>query len=375
MPSPLSRRSLLAAALPSLAQGEESVPFADYTDEFRIDAQAADPRVKCFDLRELTTWATPSERFFTFHQNRTMRVGAAAWRLQIAGFVERPLTVTLGELQSRSETVTTAAVIECSGNSANPALMNGLVSNAEWTGVPLDALLRACGVRPEAREVAFLGADTTMERKWSAGGREVAAPHGRSLFVQDALTAGPLLAFAMNGRPLTAEQGFPLRLIVPGWYGMAQIKWLTRIDVLDRRYEGQHMARNYHSLHRADGLWLDTAISRNRLKSVVARVTRRGGKYRITGAVWGSRRSIRAVDVRIDDGPWRATTLELARGEYAWRLWSCDWDDAAPGEHRIVSRAVDAVGEVQPTQEEWRERFASFREDHSQWVRRVVIPQ
>jgi DMSO/TMAO reductase YedYZ molybdopterin-dependent catalytic subunit len=362
-------------ALPALGAGEEVLPFADYTDEFRVEAQGASPRVKCFDLRNLTSWTTPAERFFAFHQNGTMRLEPAAWRLQIGGFVERPREFTLHELRSRSDVSTTSAVIECSGNSANPALMNGLLGNADWSGVPVAALLNECGVGAEAREVVFFGADTTAERKWSAGGREYSAPHGRSLFIQDALKPAPLLAFAMNGRPLPMEQGFPLRLVVPGWYGMAQIKWLTRIEVLDRRYEGQHMARNYHSLQRLNGdVWLDTSISRTRLKSVVARVTRQGGRYRIGGAAWGGQSQIRLVEVRIDDGPWRPATVDRREGLHAWLLWSCGWDSPAPGEHRVVSRATNAAGEVQPTREEWRQRFASNREDNSQWVRRVVVP-
>jgi DMSO/TMAO reductase YedYZ molybdopterin-dependent catalytic subunit len=365
---------LLAAALPALGAGEELLPFADYGDDFRVEAQAAGPRVKCFDLRNLATWVTPAQRFFAFHQNGTISVEPSAWRLQIGGLVERPGEFTLSELQSRSDVRTAAAVIECSGNSANPALMNGLVGNAEWSGVPLPALLNECGMRAEAREVVFFGADTTAERKWSAGGREYSAPHGRSLFVQDALAPGPLLAFAMNGQPLPVEQGFPLRLVVPGWYGMAQIKWLTRIEVLDRRYEGQHMSRNCHSLHRLSGdVWLDTAISRNRLKSVVARLIRQSGRYRISGAVWGGQSPIRSVDVRIDDGSWRQAALARREGAHAWLLWSCEWDSPSPGEHRVVSRATNAAGEVQPTFEEWRRQFASNREDNSQWVRRVVV--
>ena len=376
MPPPLTRRSLLAAALPALAAGEELLPFADYTHEFRIEAQAADPRVKCFDLRDLTSWATPAQRFFAFHQNGTMRLDPSAWRLKIGGFVERPREFTLNELRSRSDVAAAAAIIECSGNSPNPALMNGLVSNAEWTGVPLAALLKECGVRPGAREVVFFGADKSTERKWSAGGREDTAPHGRSLFVQDALASGPMLAFAMNGQPLPVEQGFPLRLIVPGWYGMTQIKWLTRIEVLDRRYEGQNMARNYHSLHRLPGeVWLDTAISRNRVKSLVARVTRCGARCRIVGAAWGGDSPIRSVEVRIDQGQWLPATVDRRDGAHAWLLWSSGWDNPSPGEHRLVSRAINTAGEVQPTRDAWRARFASNREDNSQWVRRVVVPR
>jgi DMSO/TMAO reductase YedYZ molybdopterin-dependent catalytic subunit len=252
--------------------------------------------------------------------------------------------------------------------------MNGLVSNATWTGVPLAALLEECRIAREAREVVFFGADSTTERKWSAAGREFTTPHGRSLHVQDARESNALLAFSMNGRPLPAEQGFPLRLVLPGWYGMAQIKWLTRIEVIDRRYEGQHMSRNYHSLHRrSDNTVLDTSITRNRLKSVVARLTGSAGEYSVSGAAWGGERPISAVEVRVDSGPWKRATLSATSEPNAWLLWSVDVGRLVPGKHEIVSRAIDDRGTIQPTREEWKRRFASNREDHSQWVRRVVI--
>jgi DMSO/TMAO reductase YedYZ molybdopterin-dependent catalytic subunit len=220
-----------------------------------------------------------------------------------------------------------------------------------------------------------------MEPKWQAGDLEIAAPHGRSIPVQDALAAEPILAFAMNGEPLPHEHGFPLRLILPGWYGVAHIKWLTRIEVLDRRYEGRQMARNYHSLRTLETpggtLWLDTSISRNNLKSIIARVTRRRVQerftYTISGAAWGGDSPIVRIDVRIDNGPWQPASMHTKQGEFAWRLWSCDWSDPAPGRHTLVSRATNSSGEVQPTREELRKRLASYREDNSQWPRVVAI--
>ena len=120
-----------------------------------------------------------------------------------------------------------AVTIECSGNSGDPRIMNGLVSNAVWTGVSLSAILQECEIQPTAREVVFLGMDTEQEPKFEAGNANYSSPHGWSIFVQDAQAPGNLLAFAMNGKPLAPEHGFPLRLILPGWYGMAQVKWLS----------------------------------------------------------------------------------------------------------------------------------------------------
>ncbi len=274
------------------------------------------------------------------------------------------------------------STIECSGNSGDPHIMNGLVSNAVWSGVGLADLLRECSIQPEARELVFLGLDSEDDRKFEAGNASYVSPHGWSLYVQDALSPENLLAFSINGQPLTPEHGFPLRLIMPGWYGMSQIKWLTRIEVMDRPYEGRTMSRNYQSLRAMQSpegtVWLDTSISRNNLKSIVVRVTRSrtGSKwmYRISGAAWGGQSRISAVEVQIDGGDWRQATFDQHGGGPAWVLWSMDWTDARPGNHVLVSRAVNAHGDIQPTREQLHEKLMSNREDNSQWPRPIDIP-
>jgi DMSO/TMAO reductase YedYZ molybdopterin-dependent catalytic subunit len=364
----------------ALQPGEEAVSFTDYTDMFKIEAQAANPTVRCVDLRTLTSWATPNDQFYTFNQTTTPAVNAEAWRLRIGGMVERPRELSLAEIMKRPRREE-AVTLECSGNSTRPARMGGLLSNGVWTGVPLAPLLQECGLKPEAREVVFLGADMETEKKFQAGNREVEAPHGRSVYVQDALHPDALLAFQLNGQPLPARQGFPLRLILPGWYGMTQIKWLSRIEVLDRRYEGRHQVRNYLSLRSIDTpdgpMWLDQSISKTHLKSFVARMVRvrdgSGWLYRISGPAWGGQVPIEAVDVRIDDGPWQRATLGTERSRYAWTLWSFSAKDLAPGKHTVVSRAVDQNGVLQPTAEERQKRLASGREDNSMWVRAIEV--
>lgn len=362
---------------------EEPVAFTDYTDDFKIEAQPANPRVRCFDLRRLTTWATPNDEFYTFHQTRTPQVDPAAFRLHIDGFVERPRTFTLDELKARPDVREEAVTLECSGNSPRPQRMMGLVSNGVWRGVGLASLLRECGITSEAREVVFLGLDMEREKKWQARGQEYVTPHGRSMYVQDALNPEAMLAFSLNGQPLPAEQGFPLRLILPGWYGMTQVKWLSRIQVIDRRYEGQHMARNYLSLRAVetpDGpIWLDMSISRTNMKSVVARVTRKragaGWQYRIAGAAWGGQTPIESVELQVDDGGWRKASIDERGGRYAWLLWSTVVRDLAPGPHTLVSRAIDANGRRQPTAEERSRIVASGREEFSLWARTIDIPR
>ncbi|MGE0042692.1 MAG: molybdopterin-dependent oxidoreductase [Vicinamibacterales bacterium] len=376
---------LAALGIPELAwalqPGDELVAFTDYTDDFKVEASPRNPRVRCFDLRRLTSWTTPADEFYTFHQTETVRADAEAFRLSIGGFVDHPRTLTLAEVMARPDRRDEAVTLECSGNSTRPQRMGGLLSNGVWTGVGLRSLLEECGVRPAAREVVFLGMDMEREKKWQARNQEYEIPHGRSVYVQDALHPDAMLAFALNGSPLPAEQGFPLRLILPGWYGMTQVKWLTRIEVLDRRYEGQHQSRNYLSLRAVETaggpIWLDTSISRNNLKSAVARLTRRraGGRWAYTaaGAAWGGQAAIGGVEVQVDGGPWQAATLGDRQGRYAWRLWSCALGELPPGPHTLASRATDTNGRRQPTAEERAQVMTSGREDNSIWTREVLV--
>jgi DMSO/TMAO reductase YedYZ molybdopterin-dependent catalytic subunit len=365
----------------ALQDGEELVTFTDYTADFKIEAQAENPTVRCYDLRKLTSWTTPNDEHYTFHQTTTQRVDPATFRLRISGFVERPREFTLDQLKARPDKREEPVTLECSGNSTRPQRMSGLLSNGVWSGVGLASILKECGVKPEAREVVFLGLDMETEKKQQAGNREYVAPHGRSMYIQDALNPEAMLAFSLNGQPLPATQGFPLRLILPGWYGMTQIKWLSRIHLLDRRYEGQHMARNYLALRAFDTddgpMWLDTSISKTNMKSVVARVTRkRAGadwEYRISGPVWGGAVPIASVDVQIDEGSWQRATLEPARGKYAWRLWSLTVKNLATGPHKLHSRATDANRKGQPTSDERRKSIASGREDFAIWTREILV--
>ncbi len=370
--------------------GEEMVTLTDYTDSFRIDASESTPRVRCVDLRTLTSWATPNEQHYAFAQTDSPAVDPATYRLRVGGFVKTPLEFTLDQLKARSDRRDEAVTLECSGNSTRANRMAGLLSNGVWTGVGLRSILEEAGVTSEGREVLFLGLDMEKEKKFQAGNREYAAPHGRAIHLLDAMHPDTLLAFALNGQPIPRDQGFPVRLLVPGWYGMTQVKWLGRIEVLDRRYEGQHQVRNYLSLRALDTpdgpMWIDTSISKNRLKSIVARVTRTrqgsGWHYRIAGPAWGGQVPIKAVEVSVDGGPWQAAAIDPLpqeaarlpnRGKFGWVLWSLGVPDLSVGTHTLVSRAIDANGRVQPTKAERDAEIASGREDNSQWAREIRV--
>jgi DMSO/TMAO reductase YedYZ molybdopterin-dependent catalytic subunit len=169
--------------------------------------------------------------------------------------------------------------------------------------------------------------------------------------IEDATSPYNMLCHEMNGEALPTRHGFPLRLIAPGWYGIANVKWLQRIEVRSRRLMNRFMARDYVTLRKeeVDGeqVWTESSVGRSLLKSAPARVVRSGDSYRIEGAAWGQ--PIANVEVRIDDGPWQMATLDTADvSRFSWRFWSLEWANAEPGEHTITARAIDREGGVQP---------------------------
>jgi DMSO/TMAO reductase YedYZ molybdopterin-dependent catalytic subunit len=199
----------------------------------------------------------------------------------------------------------------------------------------------------------------------------------RSMSVTDAMSPHNILCYEMNGAALPPGHGFPVRLIAPGWYGIANVKWLKRIEVLDTRYMGRFMGRDYVTLREeqrgSEKIWTETSVGRTLLKSVPGKVTRLDGQYRVVGAAWGA--PIERVEVQIDGGPWMRSTIERSRlPEFAWRIWTFDWQNAAPGEHVITSRAVDRQGNVQPSMEDARiAGKRSYWESNGQVSRRVRL--
>jgi DMSO/TMAO reductase YedYZ molybdopterin-dependent catalytic subunit len=171
--------------------------------------------------------------------------------------------------------------------------------------------------------------------------------------------------------------GFPLRLIAPGWYGIANVKWLSRIEVLDRRYMGHFMARDYVTIredeHDGQTEWTFTSVGPARLKSAPARVTRQGDQYQIMGAAWGA--AIAGVEVRIDDGPWQpATLLDDDESPFTWTFWTLDWDTPTSGEHTVTSRAIAADGEVQPAPDDpFLTGKSTYWESTGQITRQIMI--
>lgn len=281
------------------------------------------------------------------------------WRLRVIGSVRRDLELTLDEIRRRPST-TIPVTLECAGNgraSLRPRPMtqpwvHEAIGTASWTGVPLSGVLDEAGVDPGAVEIVFTGADHGIE-----GGEEL--HYGRSLTIPEARRADVLLAYEMNGRPLEPQHGFPLRLLVPGWYGMASVKWLTTIEAATETFGGFHQAVAYRIQRSEDDP--GRRVSRIRPRALMAppgfpdfphrRRYLDGGRVRLTGRAWSGTASVTRVDLGIDGERFEAN-LEQPVGEWAWRGWFYDWD-AAPGEHVLSCRAFDGAGQTQPLEQPW----------------------
>ena len=358
---------LLAQSLPS-RPGEETVDW--------LDQPPANPSggvvVNLQPWETLIAGQTPTEKFFQVaHYNKPV-IDEKAWTLEVTGSVRRPLTLSLADLKARppQEVVFT---LECAGNHGFPWFTSG-IGTASWRGAGLASLLKEAGLQDRATEIVFYGTDAGEEEV-----RQIKTPQNfaRSMSVSDALESNNMLCYEMNGASLPQGHGFPLRLIAPGWYGIANVKWLKRIDVLDTRYMGRFMARDYVTLREeqrgAEKVWTEKSVGRTQLKSVPAKVTRLNGQYRVVGAAWGA--PIERVEVQIDGGPWLPASMDRGRrSDFAWQIWTFDWQNASSGEHSISSRAVDRQGNIQPAMDDARiAGKRTYWESNGQVTRRVRL--
>lgn len=282
-----------------------------------------------------------------------------AWRLRVGGRVSAPLVLTLDDVRARPRR-TLAVTMECAGNgraamSPRPLSQPWLgeaVGTAEWTGTPLAPLLAEAGLADDAVEVAFLGADRGVQ-----GDDE--HDYGRSLSVVDATRPEVLLAYEMNGAPLTPQHGYPLRLLVPGWYGMASVKWLASIEALAQPFAGWQQAVAYRYQSDADDP--GTPVDRIRVRALMVPpgipefFTRErivdAGPVTLRGRAWSGHGAVQRVEVGVD-GHWADAVLDPPLGEFAWRGWRFEWA-AEPGKHELACRATDSAGAVQPLEPPW----------------------
>lgn len=354
----------------ALAQDEELVPFTDVPEGF-MAPPVAPGAIHFLDSRGIDSFYTPNDDFYIVQHYDQPQISEDQYRLRVTGMVDEPLEFTLADLKDRPK-VEIDAGFECGGN--NAGIFHGLIGNARWGGVSVRDILRDAGVQDGGIEVVFYGADRGVE---NVRDTDVEQAFGRSLHVSDALRPEVMLAYEMNGEPLPLYHGAPVRLLVPGWYGVANVKWLEQIHVQDRRYMGRFMARDYVTLSRRDigGVerWEERSVAKMRLKSSIVRVTRDGrGNHKIMGFVLNDGTPIRSVEVSIDDGPWLRAEIDPDSTQYSWKLFSLDWTDATPGEHTLVSRVTDVNGQVQATRDQMPEKRSRW-ENYAQFPRTVMI--
>jgi len=367
----LSIANLPEFTLPALAQGETVVPFSDFPANFNPNPNAT---TRMYDIRKIEGPFTPPEQFFTTQHYGHPTVDMAAYKLKVSGMVTTPLSLSLDDLKKNGRDLIVG--FECSGNS--PRLVQGFAGNGKWTGIPLKSVLDQAGVHKDAREFVFFGADKGQEEiEWRTQKFTVEQQFGRSLNREQALSGEPFLAWALNGQPLTVHQGSPLRLLVPGWYGVANVKWLSNIHIQAEPYMGKFQTRWYRTLREENigGVVMpkETGVTKMRLKSVIARVTNNGKAYKITGYVLNDGTPIRSVEVKVDEGQWQKATLSPdTSATYGWKLFTFDWTGATPGDHTLVSRVTDTNGGVQPTAADL-ENKKPFIEDNGQFPRKITI--
>ena len=283
----------------------------------------------------------------------------AQWKLRIAGVVDRPLEIGLEELKSMPSK-TLRVTLECAGNGRGqlspryPSVpwLEEAVSTAEWTGVPLAAVLAPAGLRGDAKDIVFRGADRGFDRG-------VEHEFARSLVPELALRADVLLAYAMNGSPLQPQHGAPLRLIVPGWYGMASVKWLYAIEALEHGFDGLQQASGYHyrraagdkgepcTFMRVNSLMVPPGIPDFYTRRRVARA----GRIELTGRAWSGAGAIERVELGVN-GVWRDAVVARRQHKHAWQGWHGTWD-AIAGDHELACRATDVLGQRQPLEAPW----------------------
>jgi DMSO/TMAO reductase YedYZ molybdopterin-dependent catalytic subunit len=363
--SAVSRRTLVKASAATMA-GLSVLRFAGPARAFQTpeggvvipwnDQPEANPVpeviVRQLDWESLDSWITPNDQFFVIKHYDEPTIDLSSWALQISGDVANPLTLSLDGLKARDRAEVTFT-LECSGNTGLP-FFDGGIGNAVWAGTPLAPILEEAGISDSAREIVSWGADSGEQTR---GDSKITEYFARSLSIEDAMNPANIIAYEMNGEPLPPLHGAPARLILPGWYGVNNVKWLTRIEAIDRRFQGFFMALDYVSIYQeAQGdemVWTFTTVGRDRLKSAPARVLDRDGDYLVQGAAWGS--EIAKVEVSVDSGGWQPAELTTDGSDpLTWTFWTFDLGSLAPGEHTVASRAIAVSGAQQPAPDDSR---------------------
>jgi DMSO/TMAO reductase YedYZ molybdopterin-dependent catalytic subunit len=301
----------------------------------------------------------PNAHFYVRNHFQIPDLDATAWRLAVGGLVERPLSLRLRDLQNLP-THRLVVTLECAGNgraSLEPPVDGeqwqfGAVSTAEWTGVPLVEVLDRAGLAGSATEIVFRGAD-----RGTVEGVSGEIPFERSLRLDDARDRDVLLAYAMNGEPLPIQHGYPLRLVVPRWYGVASVKWLTEIEVMGHRFGGFFQADRYHFEREENGEVRREPATLQRVRALItqpeagARIE--AGDLTVRGVAWSGAAPIARVEVSVAGGPWQEARLIGERTRHSWQSWELRTQVTQVARLALRARATDLAGRTQPEKPEW----------------------
>lgn len=342
---------------PKVGDGEDLAPPNVF---YREEVQLAF-RNRGMPLEGLRYDVTPVGMHYLLTHFDVPATHEADWELQIGGLVSKPLTLSMDDIRKRPR-VSLPVTMECAGNGralmdprpvSQPWLVEA-IGTSEWTGTSLRGPLEEAGVKPEAVELVFTGADEGIQ------GDETQY-YQRSLTLAEAMREEVMLAYEMNGRPLEPQHGYPLRLLVPGWYGMTSVKWLRSIEAVAQPFEGYQMTGAYRYTQSRDDPGDPVTTIRVRALMVPpgipdfltrVRVVPRGD-VTLTGRAWAGRLDVDRVELSTDGGAtWGEATLGEPVGRYAWRSWSYVWH-AGPGEHELAVRASDSEGNLQPDTQNW----------------------
>ena len=306
-------------------------------------------------LTEVSSWVTPNRWFFVRSHYETSPIDIAQWRLRVDGCVKHGLELSWEQIESLPRR-SVFATMECAGNGRSflrPFVEGvqwtaGAVGHAEWSGVPLHFVLEKADLLAEANEIVFYGADSGIEH-----GHGEPESFARSLPREKALHRDTLLATHMNGEPLEPSHGFPARLLVPGWYGVASVKWLTRIAAVASPFRGYFQTEKYTINHRTGGGTRTDIVGPMPVKSEIIRPVEQSvlgiGANRLFGMAWAGEHAVAAVEVSVDGGTsWQRAELQGPRAPYSWTAWEYLWETAVPGEYTLLSRAISEDGHVQP---------------------------
>jgi DMSO/TMAO reductase YedYZ molybdopterin-dependent catalytic subunit len=306
-------------------------------------------------LEQVRSWVTPNRLFFVRNHFEIPHGDESTWRLRVEGCVERPVELGWDDLLALPER-SVFCTVECAGNGRSFLQPHahgvqwgaGAIGHAEWTGVPLRLVLQRAGVRAGTVEVLCEGADRGTEAD-----HPETMPFARSLPLAKALDPDTLLAVRMNGELLEPEHGFPVRLLVPGWYGVASVKWLRRIELLDQPFRGYFQATKYTVQRRTASGTETVVVGPMAVKSEIVRPHAGEvlgvGTNRIFGVAWAGPEAVARVDISADGGrSWAEAELLGPKAPYSWTLWEYLWEVAAPADYTLLARATCAGGQVQP---------------------------